>query len=226
MQAYSPIVVAGAVRVIEVVLVAADRLSLIRRLCGADGRLQPRLFRRHRRHLGHRAAARFRPRTSIRCRRSAATKSNICGSLRPGRSCSCSPSPCRSSPRPAISSPVVWLGSYYAVGLITLLLFRRGLFLLVRRWTRQGRLDRRTVVVGAGAKRRRPDRGDVRPARFRRAHRRRVRRPRRRPLLAGLRRRAQARHRRRSRRIRAPDPRRSRDLLAADLGGRAASCRC
>jgi Undecaprenyl-phosphate glucose phosphotransferase len=44
----------------------------------------------------------------------------------------------------------VWLGSYYVVGLITLLTFRRALFLLVRRWTRQGRLDRRTVVVGAG----------------------------------------------------------------------------
>src|ERR1700733_12546388 len=45
----------------------------------------------------------------------------------------------------------VWLGSYYVVGLIALLAFRRTLFLLVRRWTRQGRLDRRTVVVGAGA---------------------------------------------------------------------------
>jgi Undecaprenyl-phosphate glucose phosphotransferase len=44
----------------------------------------------------------------------------------------------------------VWLGSYYAIGLIVLLLFRRALFMLVRRWTRQGRLDRRTVVVGAG----------------------------------------------------------------------------
>jgi len=44
----------------------------------------------------------------------------------------------------------VWLGSFYVVGLITLLVFRRCLFLLVRRWTRQGRLDRRTVVVGAG----------------------------------------------------------------------------
>jgi Undecaprenyl-phosphate glucose phosphotransferase len=44
----------------------------------------------------------------------------------------------------------LWLGSFYVVGLITLLAFRRALFLLVRRWTRQGRLDRRTVVVGAG----------------------------------------------------------------------------
>ncbi|MFZ3359695.1 MAG: undecaprenyl-phosphate glucose phosphotransferase [Xanthobacteraceae bacterium] len=43
-----------------------------------------------------------------------------------------------------------WLGSYYVIGLIALVAFRRALFLLVRRWTRQGRLDRRTVVVGAG----------------------------------------------------------------------------
>jgi Undecaprenyl-phosphate glucose phosphotransferase len=43
----------------------------------------------------------------------------------------------------------VWLGGFYAIGLATLILFRRGLFLLVRRWTKQGRLDRRTVVVGA-----------------------------------------------------------------------------
>jgi Undecaprenyl-phosphate glucose phosphotransferase len=42
-----------------------------------------------------------------------------------------------------------WLGSFYVLGLFALIAFRRGLFLLVRRWTRQGRLDRRTVVVGA-----------------------------------------------------------------------------
>jgi Undecaprenyl-phosphate glucose phosphotransferase len=44
-----------------------------------------------------------------------------------------------------------WLGGFYALGLLTLLAFRRALFLLVRRWTRQGRLDRCTVVVGADA---------------------------------------------------------------------------
>jgi Undecaprenyl-phosphate glucose phosphotransferase len=43
----------------------------------------------------------------------------------------------------------VWLGSFYVVGLLTLIGFRRVLFLLVRRWTRAGRLDRRTIVVGA-----------------------------------------------------------------------------
>jgi Undecaprenyl-phosphate glucose phosphotransferase len=42
-----------------------------------------------------------------------------------------------------------WLGAFYVLGLLTLVAFRRALFLLVRRWTRQGRLDRRTIVVGA-----------------------------------------------------------------------------
>jgi Undecaprenyl-phosphate glucose phosphotransferase len=45
----------------------------------------------------------------------------------------------------------VWLGTFYVVGLITLILFRKLLFMLVRHWTRQGRLDRRTVIVGADA---------------------------------------------------------------------------
>jgi Undecaprenyl-phosphate glucose phosphotransferase len=44
-----------------------------------------------------------------------------------------------------------WLGTFYVLGLFTLVAFRRGLFLVVRHWTRQGRLDRRAVVVGADA---------------------------------------------------------------------------
>src|SRR5579871_3120353 len=44
----------------------------------------------------------------------------------------------------------VWLGSFYVVGLIGLVISRRILFLLVRRWTQQGRLTRRTVIVGGG----------------------------------------------------------------------------
>jgi len=43
----------------------------------------------------------------------------------------------------------VWLAGFYVIGLVTLLAFRRALFLMVRQWTRQGRLDRRTVIVGA-----------------------------------------------------------------------------
>src|ERR1700693_442474 len=42
-----------------------------------------------------------------------------------------------------------WLGAFSLLGPLTLIAFRRGLFLLVRRWTRQGRLDRRTIVIGA-----------------------------------------------------------------------------
>jgi Undecaprenyl-phosphate glucose phosphotransferase len=45
----------------------------------------------------------------------------------------------------------VWLGVFYALGLVALVAWRRALFLLVRHWTRQGRLDRRAVVVGGGA---------------------------------------------------------------------------
>jgi len=44
----------------------------------------------------------------------------------------------------------VWLGSFYVFGLIALIAFRRALFLLVQRWTRKGYLTRRTVIVGSG----------------------------------------------------------------------------
>jgi len=44
----------------------------------------------------------------------------------------------------------VWLGSFYVVGLLTLIAFRRALFLLVRYWTNQGYLTLRTVIVGGG----------------------------------------------------------------------------
>jgi Undecaprenyl-phosphate glucose phosphotransferase len=43
----------------------------------------------------------------------------------------------------------VWLGSFFVIGVLCLIVFRRIVFLLVRHWTSQGRLDRRTVVVGA-----------------------------------------------------------------------------
>jgi Undecaprenyl-phosphate glucose phosphotransferase len=44
----------------------------------------------------------------------------------------------------------VWLGSFYALGLIGLLVFRRALFVMVRAWTKEGRLNRRTAIVGGG----------------------------------------------------------------------------
>src|SRR5690242_9382009 len=42
----------------------------------------------------------------------------------------------------------VWLGSYYIVGACALIASRRLVFLVVRKWTREGRLNRRTVIVG------------------------------------------------------------------------------
>jgi Undecaprenyl-phosphate glucose phosphotransferase len=44
----------------------------------------------------------------------------------------------------------VWLGAFYVSGLVALVTSRRILFLLVRRWTGEGRLTRRTVIVGGG----------------------------------------------------------------------------
>ena len=44
----------------------------------------------------------------------------------------------------------VWLGSFYVSGLMALMASRKLLFLLVRKWTREGRLTRRTVIVGGG----------------------------------------------------------------------------
>jgi len=49
----------------------------------------------------------------------------------------------------------IWLGGYYLSALLALIAFRGGLSVLVCRWTRQGRFDRRTVVVGGG------DRGEA-----------------------------------------------------------------
>jgi FlaA1/EpsC-like NDP-sugar epimerase len=45
----------------------------------------------------------------------------------------------------------VWLCVFCAIGLAILLSSRRFLFLLVRSWTRAGRLERRTAIVGADA---------------------------------------------------------------------------
>ncbi len=44
----------------------------------------------------------------------------------------------------------VWLGAFYLVGMILLVGLRLGLAALVRHWTKEGRLDRRAVVVGGG----------------------------------------------------------------------------
>src|ERR1700752_5511129 len=44
----------------------------------------------------------------------------------------------------------LWLTSYFGVGLFALYGMRLFLYGIVRRWTREGRLDRRAVVVGGG----------------------------------------------------------------------------
>jgi Undecaprenyl-phosphate glucose phosphotransferase len=44
----------------------------------------------------------------------------------------------------------VWLASYFGGGLAVLAMFRLGLSVLIRHWTHEGRLDRRTAVVGGG----------------------------------------------------------------------------
>jgi Undecaprenyl-phosphate glucose phosphotransferase len=44
----------------------------------------------------------------------------------------------------------LWLAGFYGVGLVALVGFRFSLYGLVRHWTQEGRLDRRAVVVGGG----------------------------------------------------------------------------
>ncbi|MBV9558408.1 MAG: undecaprenyl-phosphate glucose phosphotransferase, partial [Pseudolabrys sp.] len=44
----------------------------------------------------------------------------------------------------------VWLGCFYVFGLVSLVAFRKTLNVLVRRWTEQGHLTLRTVIVGGG----------------------------------------------------------------------------
>ncbi len=44
----------------------------------------------------------------------------------------------------------LWLSAYFGVGLFTLYATRLFVFGIVRRWNREGRLDRRAVVVGGG----------------------------------------------------------------------------
>ncbi|MBI1201742.1 MAG: undecaprenyl-phosphate glucose phosphotransferase [Rhodopseudomonas sp.] len=43
-----------------------------------------------------------------------------------------------------------WLGAFFICGLPTLIIDRKLLYYIVRKWTREGRLTRRTVIVGGG----------------------------------------------------------------------------
>jgi len=44
----------------------------------------------------------------------------------------------------------IWLAGYFGIGLLSLYAFRLVLYGKVRRWSREGRLDRRAVLVGGG----------------------------------------------------------------------------
>ncbi|MCF8477612.1 MAG: undecaprenyl-phosphate glucose phosphotransferase [Pseudolabrys sp.] len=44
----------------------------------------------------------------------------------------------------------VWLGAFFVCGLAALITSRKLLYYAVRKWTREGRLTRRTVIVGGG----------------------------------------------------------------------------
>ena len=115
----------------------------------------------------------------------------------------------------------VWLFSFWAVGLVRSARRRApGFTRWCEQWMRDGRLTRRTVIVGGGAPgealidalKEQVD-GDVRVVGVF-DDRNDERSP---THLRGL---PQARHRRRFRRIRTPHPHRSRDLLAADQRGK------
>ena len=114
----------------------------------------------------------------------------------------------------------VWLGGFYVCGLFALVASRRASVparaqMDARRPPHPPHRDRRRRRARRARHRR------AAPAKgLRRQDHRPVRRPRRRPQQRGLRRRTQARHRRRPGRVRPAHPRRPRDLLAADLGGR------
>jgi Undecaprenyl-phosphate glucose phosphotransferase len=45
----------------------------------------------------------------------------------------------------------VWLSSFFVIGLVALVVERTVLRMMIKRWAQQGRLDRRTVIVGADA---------------------------------------------------------------------------
>src|SRR5262245_28230691 len=67
----------------------------------------------------------------------------------PGRWCSSSSSGFRSSPRPANNSRACGWRLSLSSARWALIGFRLALAQLVRQWMRDGRLERRTVVVGA-----------------------------------------------------------------------------
>ena len=117
----------------------------------------------------------------------------------------------------------LWLSAFFFVGLAVLIAERLVLRALVRSWARQGRLDRRTIIVGSDQNGEQLVEALKEQDEFRHPRARRVRRPQRRSRAGDLRRQPKARQGRRHRRIRPPHPRRPRAVRAADLGGDAHS---
>ena len=111
--AYSPIVLAGAVRMIEFALVALVGAAIYVAYVVPHRRLRVALLRRHRRRSPCWRCWRSRPPTSTRCRRSAATRSSISGSPPPGRWCSCIVIGVSFFAKAGDQFSRVWLGSFY-----------------------------------------------------------------------------------------------------------------
>ena len=221
-RAYSPIVIAGAVRLADFVLLSFIGVALYLGYVAPSQRLSLGIYRGHFRHDRDR------------------------GDLLPGfrylRSAGVSrPAPADDADDfvlgvrvPAVHRRFV-LRQTRQRGIAALAL---GIFLC-----RPGGADRRTPVpardgarLGAPgparpphhhrrlrSERRKAGRGAQRPGRFRHRHPRRVRRPQRQPRARYLRRQPETRQGRRHRRIRPPHPHRPRAVRAADLGGDAHS---
>ena len=149
--ALSPIVLAGAVRMIELALVALIGIADLCRLRRAAGRRRVALLRRHRRRLGAVDAGvpdrRHLPGAGVPRPREAIlpARLGVVGGV-PDRH-----RRRRSSPRPATSSRAS--GSAASTSSACWRCWRSAARCssLVRRWTREGRLTRRTVIVGGGA---------------------------------------------------------------------------
>ena len=87
----------------------------------------------------------------------------------------------------------VWFASWFVCGAIFLVICRIFVAVAIRRWARNGRMERRAVIVGGGSRRAGPDPRAGAPAGQRHPHLRHLRRPRRRALAAGRSRLSEAR---------------------------------
>ena len=147
--AYSPIVLAGIVRSIEFALIAAGRRrDLFAYVVPRDGFDWHYVVADRRRRGARDARVPGRRHLQIQAFRSHVQQYS--GSPSRGRWCSCSSFGVTFFAKVGDQFSRVWLGSWYVVGLVALLGFRLALFVLVRRWTREGRLERRAVIVGGG----------------------------------------------------------------------------